>query len=87
VGLDGSKEFVGHGAAPNPGAKFFIRIFLRWVLPARPISTVWFCKPLQLFHVPSKKLPRVLREHQRSHWRAGGVLFCSKPTGELTRKG
>ena len=77
VGLDGSKEFVAMARA-NSGCEVLHQDFLAMVLPKARFHGVF--ANASLFHVPSKELPRVLRElHQTL--RPHGVLFCSNPRG------
>jgi len=77
VGLDGSKEFVAM-ARSNSGCEVLHQDFLSMVLPKTHFHGVF--ANASLFHVPSKELPRVLRELNAA-LRAGGVLFCSNPRG------
>jgi SAM-dependent methyltransferase len=77
VGLDGSKEFVAM-ARSNSGCEVLHQDFLAMVLPKTHFHGVF--ANASLFHVPSKELPRVLRELNAA-LRAGGVLFCSNPRG------
>ncbi|MDZ4735884.1 MAG: class I SAM-dependent methyltransferase [Rhodospirillaceae bacterium] len=77
VGLDWSKEFVSM-ARSNSGCEVLHQDFLAMALPKTHFHGVF--ANASLFHVPSKELPRVLRELYAS-LRAGGVLFCSNPRG------
>ena len=77
MGLDGAKEFVAM-ARSNSGCEVIHQDFLAMVLPKTHFHGVF--ANASLFHVPSKELPRVLRELNAA-LRAGGVLFCSNPRG------
>ena len=77
VGLDGSKEFVAMARA-NSGCEVLHQNFLALDLPDETFDGIF--ANATLFHVPSRDLPRVLREL----WRAlkpRGVLFTSNPRG------
>ena len=71
--------------APIPDAKFFIRIFLRWHCP-RPFHGVF--ANASLFHVPSKELPRVLRELNEpcGRWRRFSVQTRRGTTRRVERR-
>jgi SAM-dependent methyltransferase len=77
VGLDGSQEFVAMARAFS-GCEVLHQNFLALALPARRFDGVF--ANASLFHVPSRELPRVLRELWAA-LRPRGVLFCSNPHG------
>lgn len=77
VGLDGSQEFVAMARAFS-GCEVLHQNFLALALPASRFDGVF--ANASLFHVPSRELPRVLRELQAA-LRPRGVLFCSNPHG------
>ena len=77
VGLDGSQEFVAM-ARDLSGCEVLHQNFLALALPASRFDGVF--ANASLFHVPSRELPRVLRE-LRAALRPRGVLFCSNPRG------
>ena len=77
VGLDGSPEFVAMARAFS-GCEVLQQNFLALALPAGRFDGVF--ANASLFHVPSRELPRVLRE-LRAALRPRGVLFCSNPHG------
>ena len=60
------------------GCEVWQQDFLRLDLPAARFDGVFANASLQ--HVPSRELPRVLRE-LRAALKAGGVLFSSNPHG------
>jgi SAM-dependent methyltransferase len=77
VGLDGARAFVAM-ARPGTGCEVLYQDFLALDLPAARFDGVF--ANASLFHVPSRELPRVLREL----WcalRPRGVLFASNPRG------
>lgn len=77
VGLDGAPAFVAMARAAS-GCEVLHQDFLALDLPAERFDGVF--ANASLFHVPSRDLPRVLREL----WQAlkpGGVLFASNPRG------
>ena len=77
VGLDGARAFVAM-AGPSTGCEVLHQDFLALDLPAARFDGVF--ANASLFHVPSRELPRVLREL----WcalRPRGVLFTSNPRG------
>jgi SAM-dependent methyltransferase len=77
VGLDGSPAFVAMARAAT-GCDVLHQDFLALDLPAERFDGVF--ANASLFHVPSRDLPRVLREL----WQAlkpRGVLFASNPRG------
>ena len=77
VGLDGSKEFVAMARAYS-GCEVLHQDFLALDLPARRFDGVF--ANATLFHVPSRELPRVLRELAAA-LKPRGVLFTSNPRG------
>jgi SAM-dependent methyltransferase len=77
VGLDGSKEFVAM-ARSYAGCEVLHQDFLEMDLPEGRFDGVF--ANASLFHVPSKALPRVLRELFAA-LKPRGVLFCSNPRG------
>jgi SAM-dependent methyltransferase len=77
VGLDGAPAFVAMARAAT-GCEVLHQDFLALDLPAARFDGVF--ANASLFHVPSRDLPRVLREL----WEAlkpRGVLFASNPRG------
>jgi SAM-dependent methyltransferase len=77
VGLDGAPAFVAMARATT-GCDVMLQDFLALDLPAERFDGVF--ANASLFHVPSRDLPRVLREL----WQAlkpRGVLFASNPRG------
>jgi len=77
VGLDGAPAFVAMARA-STGCEVLQQDFLALDLPAARFDAVF--ANASLFHVPSRELPRVLRE-LRSALRPRGVLFASNPRG------
>ena len=77
VGLDGSWQFVAM-ARSHSQSEVLQQDFLAMQFPESRFDGVF--ANASLFHVPSKELPRVLRELNAA-LRAGGVLFCSNPRG------
>jgi SAM-dependent methyltransferase len=77
VGLDGSQEFVAMARAFS-GCEVLHQNFLALALPEARFDGVF--ANASLFHVPSRELPRVLRELSAT-LRPRGVLFCSNPRG------
>ena len=75
VGLDGSQEFVAM-ARDFSGCEVLHQNFLALALPESRFDGVF--ANASLFHVPSRELPRVLRE-LRAALRPRGVLFSSNP--------
>lgn len=78
VGLDGSPAFVAM-AREHSGCEVWQQDFLALQLPAAHFDGIF--ANASLFHVPSKDLPRVLRELHAALKR-GGVLFTSNPRGQ-----
>ena len=77
VGLDGSQEFVAMARAFS-GCEILHQNFLALALPEGRFDGVF--ANASLFHVPSRELPRILRELSAT-LRPRGVLFCSNPRG------
>jgi len=77
VGLDGSKEFVAMARAYS-SCEVLHQDFLALSLPPERFHGVF--ANASLFHVPSRELPRVLRELHAS-LKPRGVLFSSNPRG------
>jgi SAM-dependent methyltransferase len=76
VGLEGSARFAAMARAE--GCEVWEQDFLALDLPDNRFDGVF--ANASLFHVPSRELPRVLRE-LRSSLRPRGVLFSSNPRG------
>jgi SAM-dependent methyltransferase len=77
VGLDGAAEFADM-ARTATGCEVLLQDFLALDLPAERFDGVF--ANASLFHVPSRELPRVLRELNAT-LKPGGVLFASNPRG------
>ena len=77
IGLDGAERFV-QMARLESGCEVWQQDFLSLGLPAGRFDGVF--ANASLFHVPSRELPRVLRELHAT-LKSGGVLFCSNPHG------
>lgn len=77
VGLDGSRAFCDMASA-NTGCPVLQQSFLSLDLPREAFDGIF--ANASLFHVPSRELPRVLRELHGA-LRAGGILFMSNPRG------
>lgn len=77
VGLEGSARFAAM-AREFSGCEVLEQDFLALQLP--PVRFDGVFANAALFHVPSRELPRVLREI-RAALRPGGVLFASNPHG------
>lgn len=78
IGLDGAEQFV-RMAGTYSGCEVWHQDFLQLNLPAEYFDGIF--ANASLFHVPSRELPRVLREL----WAAlkpDGVLFSSNPRGD-----
>jgi SAM-dependent methyltransferase len=78
VGLEGCAEFVEMARA-HSGCEVLAQDFLALSLPPETFDGIF--ANASLFHVPSKALPRVLRELGLA-LRPRGVLFSSNPRGE-----
>jgi SAM-dependent methyltransferase len=77
IGLEGSARFAQMARA-HSGCEVWQQDFLALDLPAGRFDGVF--ANATLFHVPSRELPRVLRE-LRAALKPGGVLFSSNPHG------
>lgn len=77
TGLDGAAAFV-RMAREHAGVDVWHQDFLRLALPTEVFDGVF--ANASLFHVPSRALPRVLRQLYEC-LRPGGVLFASNPRG------
>ena len=77
VGLDGAASFVAMARA-HSGCAVLHQNFLEMDLPRARFHGVF--ANASLFHVPSRELPRVLREIAAT-LKPRGVLFCSNPRG------
>jgi len=77
TGLDGAARFAAMARA-HSGCDVWQQDFLRLDLPAARFDGVF--ANASLFHVPSRELPRVLRE-LRAALKPGGILFSSNPHG------
>ena len=78
VGLDGSAAFVAM-ARDYSGCEVLHQDFLAMTLPARHFDGVF--ANAALFHVPSRRLPEVLRTLAAA-LKPRGVLFSSNPRGD-----
>ena len=77
IGLDGAERFAAMARAYS-GCEVWQQDFLKLDLPAGRFDGV-FANAV-LFHVPTKELPRVLRELHGT-LKPRGVLFSSNPRG------
>ena len=77
IGLDGAERFVEMARADS-GCEVWQQDFLQLDLPTARFDGVF--ANASLFHVPSRELPRVLRE-LRAALKPGGILFSSNPHG------
>ena len=77
IGLDGAARFVAMARAYS-GCEVWEQDFLQLDLPENYFDGVF--ANASLFHVPSRELPRVLRQ-LHSTLKPGGVLFSSNPHG------
>jgi SAM-dependent methyltransferase len=77
IGLEGAERFVAMARAAS-GCEVWQQSFLALDLPAERFDGVF--ANAALFHVPSRELPRVLRELHAT-LKPGGVLFSSNPHG------
>lgn len=77
IGLEGSARFAAMARAYS-GCEVWEQDFLKLDLPPGRFDGVF--ANASLFHVPSRELPRVLRELHAS-LKPGGVLFSSNPRG------
>ncbi|HEY8356626.1 MAG TPA: class I SAM-dependent methyltransferase [Ramlibacter sp.] len=78
VGLDGSASFAAM-ARRHSGCEVWVQDFLALQLPDAHFDGIF--ANASLFHVPSRELPRVLRELHAT-LRPDGVLFASNPRGQ-----
>ena len=77
IGLDGAARFA-EMAREETGCDVWQQDFLKLDLPDAHFDGVF--ANAALFHVPSRELPRVLRQ-LRATLKPGGVLFSSNPRG------
>ena len=77
VGLDGAVNFV-EMARSDTGCTVWEQYILSLDLPSGHFDGVF--ANASLFHVPSRALPRVLRQLHAA-LKPDGVLFCSNPRG------
>jgi SAM-dependent methyltransferase len=77
IGLDGAANFVAMARAYS-GCEVWHQDFLRLDLPDQRFDGIF--ANASLFHVPSRELPRVLRELHAT-LKPEGVLFASNPRG------
>jgi SAM-dependent methyltransferase len=78
VGLDGSASFAAMARAES-GCEVWEQDFLALDLPGAAFDGIF--ANASLFHVPTRELPRVLRELHAA-LRPEGVLFSSNPRGD-----
>lgn len=78
VGLDGAVDFV-RMAEETSGCQVWLQDFLQLDLPAAHFDGIY--ANASLFHVPSKALPRILKELHAT-LKPGGTIFCSNPHGK-----
>lgn len=78
IGLEGAAAFVAMARA-DTGCEIWQQDFLRLKLPAAHFDGIF--ANASLFHVPSRELPRVLRELHAA-LKPRGVLFSSNPHGQ-----
>lgn len=78
VGLDGTPAFVAMARAAS-GCEVWEQDFLKLDLPAEHFDGIF--ANASLFHVPTRELPRVLRELSAA-LKPGGVLLSSNPRGD-----
>ena len=77
IGLDGAESFA-HMARADAGCEVWHQDFLRLELPDGYFDGIF--ANASLFHIPSRELPRILRQLHVT-LKPGGVLFCSNPHG------
>jgi SAM-dependent methyltransferase len=77
IGLDGAANFVAMARAYS-GCEVWHQDFLRLDLPDQRFDGIF--ANASLFHVPSRELPRVVRELHAT-LKPEGVLFTSNPRG------
>ena len=78
IGLDGTGSFVDMARADS-GCMVWQQDFLQLDLPAGYFDGIF--ANASLFHVPTRELPRVLRQLHAT-LKPQGVLFCSNPHGD-----
>jgi SAM-dependent methyltransferase len=78
IGLEGADGFVAMARA-DTGCEVWQQDFHRLDLPPERFDGIF--ANASLFHVPSRELPRVLRQLYTA-LKQGGVLFSSNPRGE-----
>ncbi|MCW3147419.1 class I SAM-dependent methyltransferase [Stutzerimonas stutzeri] len=78
VGLDGAEPFVAMARAES-GCEVWQQDLLQLDLPEETFDGI-FANAV-LFHLPSRELPRVLRQLHAT-LKPRGVLFCSNPRGQ-----
>ncbi len=77
IGLDGAECFA-HMARTDAGCEVWHQDFLKLELPDGHFDGIF--ANASLFHIPSRELPRILRQLNAT-LKPGGVLFCSNPHG------
>jgi SAM-dependent methyltransferase len=77
IGLEGAAAFAAMARA-DTGCEIWQQDFLALDLPSQRFDGIF--ANASLFHVPSQKLPRVLRQLHAA-LKAAGVLFSSNPRG------
>ena len=80
IGLDGTASFASMARA-DTGCEVWQQDFLQLDLPAQRFDGIF--ANASLFHVPTRELPRVLRELYGT-LKPHGVLFSSNPRGDNT---
>lgn len=78
IGVDGAERFAVMARADS-GCEVWQQDFLKLDLPERYFDGVF--ANASLFHVPSRELPRVLKQLWAT-LKPGGVLFASNPRGQ-----
>jgi SAM-dependent methyltransferase len=78
IGLEGAATFAAMARA-DTGCEIWQQDFLALDLPAKRFDGIF--ANASLFHVPSRELPRVLRQLHAA-LKPAGVLFSSNPHGE-----
>ena len=78
IGLDGSKEFAKMARA-HSGCEVCVQDFLNLDLPQEHFDGIF--ANASLFHVPTKELPRILKDLHAT-LKPNGVLFTSNPRGD-----